>query len=217
MKQLKYRLMDFLFRKPKGSVMQTASTTFFDRHPDLFSTLKDLFGNSSCERDIKILSFGSSTGEECFSLINYFPDARIVGAEINTLSRARAIKTNKYANITFIDSTEKLIESNGPYDIIFALSVLCKNPEAVHTDDLSQIYPFHVFERYVSLLSSNLNVGGCLVIRSSNYSFMDSHLSAGYKVVKSPNLREPQDFPKFYPNGKRKVNFRETDEIFQKV
>lgn len=209
--------MDFLFGKPSGSVMQTASTTFYDRHPDLFLALKNLVDEHVFQRDIKILSFGSSTGEECFSLRKYFPTASIVGAEINSISRGKAIKNNSDSNIMFIDSVDELIAEAGPYDVIFALSVLCKNPEAMHTDDLSTIYSFDTFERFVKLLCTNLNSGGWLVIRSSNYSFTDSELSKGFNIVESNQLREPQDFPKFYPNGKKKDNFKERDEIFQKL
>lgn len=209
--------MDFLFRKPSGSVMQTASTTFFDRHPDLFLAMQELVEQTSSKDDIRILSFGSSTGEECFSLRNYFPNACIIGAEINSISRSKAIKKNQDLKISFIDSVDHLIAQNGPYDVIFALSVLCKNPEAMHTDDLSTIYPFELFERYVKLLSDNLKVGGWLVIRSANYSFVDSQISSGFQIIRSKHLRDPQDFPKFFPNGKRKENFKENDEIFQKL
>ena len=217
LKKLKYRIMDFLFSKPSGSVMQTASTTFYDRHPDLFLAVKNIVDDHSFQRDIKVLSFGSSTGEECFTLRKYFPTAIIVGAEINSISRGKAIKNNLDSNIIFIDSVDELIAGSGPYDVIFALSVLCKNPEAMHTDDLSSIYSFDTFERFVGQLCSNLNTGGWLVIRSSNYSFTDSELCKEFNVVRSNLLREPQDFPKFYPNGIRKENFKEHDEIFQKL
>ena len=59
---------------------QRSTRTAMDRYPRIFSESRDYFGN---QKKLKILSFGCSTGEEVMTLRRYFPNAVIVGAEIN--------------------------------------------------------------------------------------------------------------------------------------
>ncbi len=213
LKKIKYKWMGWKFNKPADRIIQTASTTFFDRHPDLFTVMSKL---TDANGNIRILSFGSSTGEECQSLRKYFPHARIVGAEVNRDSRNKAIANNQDENILFVDSEPNLIAAEGPFDIVFALSVLCKNPEAEYTDDLSDIYPFEQYCNLVNELSAYVKTKGWLVIRSSNYRFMDTDASKNYLCCQPEGVRAPIDFPKFDSKGKKLVGYLETQEIFQK-
>jgi hypothetical protein len=206
--------MGWKFDQPPARIIQTASTTFFDRHPDLFSALSGLTNSAP---HISILSFGSSTGEECQSLRKYFPQAQIVGAEINANSRRKAIKSNQDDRIIFIDSVPDKISENGPFDVIFALSVLCKNPEAEYAEDLSSIYPFDAFENMINELDGYLKVGGWLVIRSANYRFSDTVVYKNYQVCTPEGLRVLIEFPKFDAGGKKLKGFLESEEIFQKL
>jgi chemotaxis methyl-accepting protein methylase len=64
---------------------QTTALTAMDRYPRIFSACRDFFGD---RQDLKILSFGCSTGEEVLTLRRYFPSAFITGAEINRRSLA---------------------------------------------------------------------------------------------------------------------------------
>ncbi|MBM3428531.1 MAG: class I SAM-dependent methyltransferase [Bacteroidetes bacterium] len=214
LKRIKYKWMGWKFDHSSDRIIQTASTTFFDRHPDLFKALSDL---SKGHTELKILSFGSSTGEECQTLRKYFPKARIIGAEINKASRKKAIENNKDQGIQFIDSISTLIKEEGPFDIVFALSVLCKNPEAEYASDLSMIYPFSNFENMVNELNEYLSEGGWLVIRSSNYRFKDTLIYSKYRLCSPQGMRDPIEFPKFNSDGLRMSGYLETEEIFQKI
>lgn len=214
LKRLKYKWMGWKFNQPASRIIQTASTTFFDRHPDLFSALSEMTGAGE---EISILSFGSSTGEECQSLRRYFPVSKIVGAEINADSRKKAIESNSDSRIKFIDSIPQQISQEGPFDVIFALSVLCKNPEAEYAEDLSMIYPFASYEKMIVELDTYLKIGGWLVVRSANYRFRDTAIFTNYRVCSNAGIREPIEFPKFDSTGKKLKGFLETEEIFQKV
>ena len=214
LKRLKYKWMGWKFNQPADRIIQTASTTFFDRHPDLFSALAEM---SKSKPQISILSFGSSTGEECQSLRKYFPQAHIVGAEINADSRKKALENNRDERIQFIDSVPEKINEKGPFDIVFALSVLCKNPEAEYAEDLSSIYPFVAFERMINELDGYLKIGGWLVVRSANYRFKDTDIYKNYQVCTPDGLRISIEFPKFDASGKKLKGFLESEEIFQKV
>lgn len=214
LKRMKYKWMGWKFDQPADRIIQTASTTFFDRHPDLFKAVSEL---AISNPELSILSFGSSTGEECQSLRKYFPNAHIVGAEINADSRKKAIANNADERIQFIDSVPSKINENGPFDVVFALSVLCKNPEAEYAEDLSSIYPFATYDRMVNELHGYLKVGGWLVIRSANYRFKDTTIYNNYQLCSPAGMREPIEFPKFNASGKKLKGFLESEEIFQKI
>ena len=66
-------------RPPKG-LFQPCGTTSDDRYPNIFEQVRKLAGDGT---NVRILSFGCSTGEEVFSLRQYFDEARIVGLDIN--------------------------------------------------------------------------------------------------------------------------------------
>ena len=61
-------------------LQQTTPFTSMDRYPVIFNGCKDYFEG---KKNIKILSYGCSTGEDVLTLRKYFPDIRIVGADIN--------------------------------------------------------------------------------------------------------------------------------------
>lgn len=213
LKKLKYWILSLQFGTKSTAIMQTASTTFMDRHPDIFDFLKLQFG----DQQIRLLSFGCSTGEECFSLRNYLPNAKITGVDINPNSILSAKKNSLVdGNMEFVCVSPNALHQLGQFDVILALSVLCKNPEAQELNDISPIYPFHRYNSIVSTLDSQLDKKGYLIIRSSNFRFKDSSVFSNYSVVNFEKRRDPKDFPKFDSNNKRLKNYLETEEFFRK-
>lgn len=213
LKNIKYSLMNIFYSKKSNKIIQTASTTFHNRHPDLFNFLKEKYQNE----EIKILSFGCSTGEECQSVSEYLPNATIIGAEINLSSLKKAKKNNQNPLIKFVYSDKKTLEENGPYDVILALSVLCKNPEAEHVKDISKLYTFNQYKETVEMLDTLLKKNGVLLIRSSNFRFKETNIYSKYKVINYDKIRNPIHFPKFSKDNLRIHDFLENEEIFQKL
>ncbi|NQY14280.1 MAG: hypothetical protein HRT81_10530, partial [Henriciella sp.] len=93
-------------------IHQTTAYTALNRYPNAFSTVRDLMASKS---DLKILSFGCSTGEEVLSLKTYFPSASIIGAELNEYRLRHCRQKINDASVTFIKSTDSNIESHAPY------------------------------------------------------------------------------------------------------
>ena len=58
-------------------------------------------------QDIKILSYGCSTGEEVLTLRNYFPNAHIIGAEINkhSLAKCRQLPVDEKINLHILNTS----------------------------------------------------------------------------------------------------------------
>jgi hypothetical protein len=150
------------------------------------------------------LSFGSSTGEEAITLATmYFNDTKvdIFGVDLDQVSidKAKDSVTTKYpklvedGKVTFFNGKEVDISEYGPYDAIFANSVLCYHGEkGVTPEAIVEMYPFSDFEASLGYLDANLNVGGVLAIVNTNYHF--SHAEDLYK-----KYRPISNCPNFVP------------------
>jgi len=111
--------------------VQGSNLTYFDRYPRIFLTVSRL-SRGMPDNPLKILSFGCSTGEEAACLSRkYFTNDRVIGLDTN-ISALENAKSNYSPDerISFELSTEQSLFANGPYNIIFAMSVLCRWPEA---------------------------------------------------------------------------------------
>ncbi|WP_368657351.1 trans-aconitate 2-methyltransferase [Metabacillus halosaccharovorans] len=131
------------------NVHQTTPLTYMDRYPEIFSACRDYFGD---KKDLKILSFGCSTGEEVLTLRSYFPNAYIIGADINKRSLAIYRKLPVDNKITFIHSSSSEIQKHGPFDAVFCMAVLQRKPHYIAAKGISsikKIYPFEKFEKQI--------------------------------------------------------------------
>lgn len=179
---------------------QVMNSTSFDRYPEIFRHLQAKYGRDSA---LRILSFGCSTGEECFSLRTYFPNAQITGVDIEPANLKEAASKNTDANIHFLKSTEKNISLHGPYDLTFAMSVLCRWPGTRDHPNVSKIYPFAKYEQMLDQLCRHVVPGGALTIFNSNYRFTDSKLAGGYALEKVPLEKSVEFVQQFDRNGDR--------------
>jgi hypothetical protein len=91
-------------------VHQTTPLTWMDRYPEIFSTCGAYFTN---RKNLKILSYGCSTGEEVITLRRYFPLAIITSAEINRRSLAICRNREIDDRIAFIYSDRIKIAQRG--------------------------------------------------------------------------------------------------------
>ena len=185
-----FRAMFFIKTFNSKKVHQTTPLTCMNRYPVIFSACRDYFKD---KEDIKILSYGCSTGEEVVTLRQYFPNANIVGAEINknSLKVCRSRKLDD--KITFIKSTPKEIRKKGLYDVIFCMAVLQRTPDKIREEgitSLKDIYPFEKFEKQIIELDSYLKDGGLMVIHFSQYSFTDTKVSSKYTPVGDYNQND---------------------------
>lgn len=166
-------------------VQQTTQLTWENRYPDVFSACKSYFEERG-ERDIRILSYGCCTGEEVMTLREYFPEATIVGAEINKNSLKICRSRQHDDKIYFVDSVLKKISALGPYDLIFCMAVLQRTPHVVednHITDISDLYPFDKFEKQVKELDSYLKNNGVVVLQYTQYDILDTRLADSYEEL----------------------------------
>jgi FkbM family methyltransferase len=196
-------------------IHQKNTATKYNRYPEIFDLCKSIKGDEK----LNILSFGCSTGDEIQTLKDiYFKNSFVDGVDINPECISLCI--DKFGKDSIYEYNE-FINSKKTYDVIFAMSVLCKWEDSIShkdctklVDDCSEIYPFEKFNFVTKLLSEKLNEGGILVIYNSNFCFQDAScyddfIPILYNISDSGFVHK---FNKF--NKKISVNYN--DIIFEK-
>lgn len=180
---------------------QLDTTTHPNRYPGILQAL----AHACLELGLapkKMLSFGCSRGFEPLDLHAVFPDAEIHGCEISQPMLEEAKERCKPHGIPIFESTVRNLNAHGPYDLILAMSVLCRHPVSHMVDDISEVYPFAAFCSAVVALDAALAEGGVVVIYNSNYFFEDSTVSHRYSPVATP-LEENGFVDRFLPDGRK--------------
>jgi len=198
------------------NVHQTTSLTFMDRYPGIFSTCRDYFDG---KQDLRILSYGCSTGEEVLTLRKYFPNAHIIGAEINKRSLAICRKLPVDEKITFLYSTNSEIQKHGPFDAIFCMAVLQRKPHHIAAKGISslkKIYPFEKFEQQIIKLDELIQPQGLLVVHFTQYSLWDTSVASQYAAL-DDYTQDDYKLPVFDKNSNLLKNPAPQNTIFIKL
>jgi hypothetical protein len=162
-------------------VAQLQTKTWVNRYPDVFRTVQMFQAQYSTTTSPRILSFGCSSGQELQSIRNYFPTAAIFGCDVNRAALAEAAKVD---GCTVFLSTPEAIKAFAPFDIIFAMSVLCRFSLSQTAKSLKSIFPFSEFEDHLGSLNDALSDNGLLCIQNANYLFSQSSLYPSYAPVR---------------------------------
>lgn len=178
-----YRYLLFLHLLNRKNIHQTTPLTFMNRYPKIFSACQEYFKG---KENLKILSYGCSTGEEVLTLRSYFPTAQIIGTDINKRSLETCRKLPVDEKISFIYSTPSEIQKHGKFDAIFCMAVLQRNPHDIAAKgitNLSKIYPFEKFEKQIVELDKLVKPNGLLVVHFTQYSLLDTTLASSYQAL----------------------------------
>lgn len=173
-------------------VHQFDATTVPDRYPALFTACQPLFRNQNSSR---ILSYGCSTGEEVRSLRSLWPEATLVGCDINRISLTIARRQDPCSEYCLPEQLD------GQFDGIFCLAVL-QDPRSrgEHVVSIAAHYPYSKFLSLLLRLDSLLKVGGFLILDHTNYRFEDSPLMDRYVIIQI--AQRVRDRPVFTPDGR---------------
>jgi hypothetical protein len=155
-----------------NEVHQTTPETAEERYPELFDSLARLMPAAR-----RILSFGCSTGEELVSLRRRFPNAELVGADINPRARRIAKQRTAGDRLTSVIAPDAI---DGTYDLVLALAVLQREPHKIAemgVEDLSPYYPFARFDAALCKLAARLRKGGLLCVDHAQYRVEDSSVA----------------------------------------
>jgi hypothetical protein len=128
----------------------------------------------------RILSFGCSTGEEIVTIRHLFPQAGILGCEIDPGIRTIAQRSVGHLSTVF-DSSAEAIAAHGPFDLIVCSATLCLNPPA----EIGSRFPSSQFDESLAILDAALAPSGLLALTNASYRLQDSCLAETYEPVRS--------------------------------
>jgi hypothetical protein len=189
--------------------VQTSTWTATNRYPGIFRTVQcrvaQCHGQDLGGARLRILSFGCSNGMEVLSLRGYFPEAIIFACDVNLQALREAAETLAADEAVLFVSSEAAIAAHGPFDVIFAMSVLCRFPESADRalDNLSPLYSFDAFAAAAGVLARNLDRRGLLCIYNANYDFLATPAAHGFRPIRSPLVPSRGFVDRFGQDGKR--------------
>lgn len=196
--------------------IQKSNTTEFNRYPAIFSRVKKIAESLGSKR-ARVLSFGCSTGEEIESLDKlYLRNADLVGVDVNSkaIDTAKDKALSASNNCSFFHADQ--FDYSQAFDVVMALSVLCRWPDTKELQDISETYTFEQFANQLELLDSMLQPGGILILHNTNYYFEDTEtFKKGYSIFDS-GYRDIGFVTRFDVKGKRYHNARTGSVLFEK-
>lgn len=185
-----------------------------DRYPDLFKICGDFFSGTP---NLRILSFGCSTGEEILSLSNYIPDAFIVGTDINKWCIRKCRQNIHIKNAVFIHSLSLEFKRETGFNAIFCLAVF-QHPANRHDpeNEISVNYHFQQFEDQLIILDEKLLEGGLLFIENADFNFLETGLSVRYSVLQVENNIDTRERPLYNKDNKKVSDITQIPRVFIK-
>jgi len=165
---------------------QQSNATFCNRHPVIIRNLVKLSAEMREASEVKILSFGCSTGLECLSIKSFLPNTRVFGCDLDEAILIKAKRLCQDQAMIFKSNFENL-QRHGPFQIICAFNVLCRHP--IKDGLMSDLYPFSQFNQTLALLDGCLSIGGWLAIYNAQYDVAASSIASRYAPAACPELR----------------------------
>lgn len=112
------------------------------RFPKIFRSVSQIIPNPQ-----RILSFGCSAGDECFAISDHFPDAKVLGVDIDDYSISQAIDNRQEKYLEKVWFSTKIPDRQ--YDVIFCLMVLFRNSDPLTQKEFDEaievLFNFIVF------------------------------------------------------------------------
>ncbi|WP_049794718.1 class I SAM-dependent methyltransferase [Methylomonas methanica] len=213
-----YRSEWRLARARPEHLFQPYGCTVFDRHSRVFAFIREQLSDGTARR---ILSYGCSTGEEVFSLRDYFPQAEIVGIDINPRSIdvcRKKLRRSGDGRIRFARAATPWDQVADSYDAVLCLSVLRHGDlTANRAERCDHLIRFTDFEHIVNGLCHCLKPGGLLVILGSNFRFSDAATAKVFDVVyRIDQALQRADTPLFGRDNCKLENGLYNDAVFRK-
>lgn len=178
-----------------GHQLQTNNKTFLGRHWTEHTLLRRY---KPADKDLSILSFGCSTGEELLTIRTLFPNASLFGCDIDwhSLQAARALCGQ---GATIFQSSDKEIMRHGPFDVILCNSVLLRHT-SIAAGRARGIAP-DLWLQVVASLDASLKPGGILQIINSNIPFRCHPVASNYTPLRSSLILGPNFVDQFDLDG----------------
>jgi SAM-dependent methyltransferase len=202
----------------RDTLFQDDATTGADRYPTIFAFVREALGDGEA---LQLLSFGCATGEEVVSLRRHFPQARLLGIDINprliAIGRARPELAGD-PRVTLEAAGSLRDRPDGAFDAIFCMSVLRRGLLAVGRRARCDPHlRFADFDRQIAEFARCLRRGGLLAVRNSNFRVRDASAAGQFEVALRLRLAPQAATPLFGPDNRRLADQAYDEVVFRRV
>jgi hypothetical protein len=175
--------------------LQRSGYTRQNRYPLLFAQCAQVFMNQA---EVKIMSYGCSTGEEVFSIAGYLPSAQIVGVDINAWSLKQARRHDRQNRYRFIERFSAEFNALDNFDAIFCMAVFQRTENRTSPNNtIAKGFTYKQFDAELQALHLKLKIGGLLFIDHSDFAFADFSLYHCYEPLPFDNNQLKRNRPLF--------------------
>jgi hypothetical protein len=192
---------------------QLDTYTSANRYAPLFDECRERLDDSPQRR---VLSYGCSTGEEVVSLAERWPQAAIVGVDINAWCIAECRRRHQAPQRTFLHRLSREFDAAGGFDAIFCLAVFQRQENRTRRDNARSAYRFEQFERDLAVLDGKLKPGGLFVIDNADFRFTDAACASVYMPVMSANSQLRRGRPLYDRHNQKIADQHASPRIFVK-
>jgi 2-polyprenyl-3-methyl-5-hydroxy-6-metoxy-1,4-benzoquinol methylase len=206
------------WRRPR-TLFQACNYTRADRYPAVFRRAREKLGDGP---ELRLLSFGCSTGEEVFTLRQYFSTARIKGIDINPhniLVCRQRLAQSPDPNISFEVADSVDAEPAESYDAIFCMAVF-RHGDLVDArfTRCDRLIRFADFQDMVAAIARRVKPGGLLGIAHANFRFRDTPTAEQFQLVCRMRLSGPGApvTPVFDQENRRTEEINYDEVLFRK-
>lgn len=168
--------------------LQLSHMTKPERFPLIFDSAKEFKPDAK-----RILSFGCSTGEECEAMAKRFPTAEVVGIDIDHPTIQTARRKNKHPDRVFFHDS---LGATGKYDIALALMVFFQMDAPIK---------FVPWDKCLCEIDAHLNVGGVLMLYTSEFNFMQSSPAENYELIREWTRQHNRNEKEYFCGYYRKI------------
>ncbi|MBB5878168.1 class I SAM-dependent methyltransferase [Xanthomonas sp. 3498] len=185
-------------------LFQDYGTTSMDRYPALFRFAQETLGAAA---NLRLLSFGCASGDEVFTLRDYFPQAAICGMDIHPGHIAACWQRLAAApdpQLEFRVAGNTADEADASYDAIFCLAVLRRGDLAMHRGArCDHLLRFEDVQAQLQDFARCLRPGGLLVLRHANFRLRDTEAARWFDPVLCVATPPRADTPLFGADNRR--------------
>lgn len=187
------------YREHQSGYLQMSHMTKPERFPKIFDSAKEIKPDAK-----RVLSFGCSTGEEAFALAKRFPEAEIVGVDIDYSSVSTARLKNKEKDRIFFHTE---LGATGKYDLCTCLMVLFQMDSPIRLKPWDDV---------LRLIDKHLNPDAVLMLYTSEYNFLQSSIAVNYNIVRDWTRQHNRNGKDYFCGYYRKVRDIATEPYQEK-